>query len=328
MSLPRFVRNIIQGRRRKVLYVSSAITTVSSDKSIDAYDYFAALIAEISIILHAKFKSHDLVVKVPQGGTKAAENQIEIMNFVLNHIDEYDGIILSPVDRGKLVDTVKKFINMGIPIINIDQGYNNNEFKKIFDNKIPRPPFVQANWEQGGRIAAESLSNYFHSKNLKKPSILLVEGNVGSDQRIKGFREYFQNHKLIKPAYSAINGNYTKVDASQSFAKFLLTNKKIDAIFSTNDEMALGVREVLLSKKSEFESNPPQIVGFDGIKDLTSLIDSGDDFIYDTVDVQLREQLNKLQIIVENIILTKNGEINKSEHYILQDCISYKQKIS
>src|SRR5207302_709240 len=127
---------------------------------------------------------------------------------------------------------------------------------------------------------------------------------------------------------------YSKKSARESFEPYLINcikeKRAIDGIFSTNDEMALAIRDALAQHKNEYvaafppdsgRGGLPVIIGFDGIRDLTLHIDRFDDFIYDTVHVRLKEQIQHLANIVEKVI---NGTSLGVEKFVDMECGTYR----
>lgn len=323
---------------RKILLISSSITSV--DNEIDTFDYFAAIASELAIKIQNRYKDVELVLKVPEGGGKTKDQQVRFIDEAINSHSAYECIVISPIDRDDLYPKMKSWITKygANKIIFIDQGFTTDDYGNFHADDVARPPYVQADWREGGRVAAKSMLKYFKANNITCPHIVLVKGNIGSPQRISGFKEIMdgESSPTFQVSYHECNGNYSKKVARECFEPYLdnciNSNKSIDGIFATNDEMALGVRDALIKHKDNYVKKLnavnggklPMVIGFDGIKDLTLLIDHKDDFIYDTVNVRLKEQLQCLAIIIDKIIINK-GPITKDEKFVSMPCISYRE---
>ena len=319
---------MFNSKQRKLLFLSSSIT--STDNTIDSYDYFASIASLLAIRLHKEFKKYDLVIKVPEGGELFIENQRAIIKDIANHIKEYDVIILSPTNRDEIIDSVKQILLKKICLINIDQGYSlkSEKYRRFINNELPRPYYVQADWIFGGRIAGESMIKCL--SNYKKPNIVIIEGGIGSEERIKGFKEKLQTSGY-SPAYEYCQGQYCKSRARNAFEALFnekLKNKKIHGVFATNDEMALGVREFYIKNEGNLKYPAPKIIGFDGIKDLTILIQNDDEIIFDTVDVQIEEQISKLVRIIDDRVISKKNQLGVEDLYVEHPCISFREKLN
>jgi ABC-type sugar transport system substrate-binding protein len=206
-------------------------------------------------------------------------------------------------------------------------------------DKVDRPPYVQADWVQGGEVAGHSMRKLMEVRNVKVPHIVIIEGLVGSPQRVRGFQAAMRQSNVsdFKPHYpDGLKGRYSMKSARELFEPYLLEciseNIVIDGVFATNDEMALGVRDALTKNKDAYMAafssrdkfHLPAVIGFDGIKDLTFHIDNNDDFIYDTVNVRLKDQIERLAHIIE--MVTTGIEITEEEKkFVRMPCVSYRE---
>ncbi|MBU3928473.1 MAG: substrate-binding domain-containing protein [Bacteroidetes bacterium] len=319
--------------RKKILFISSPITTKLEDA--ETLDYFAYIVSILSQKIENAFPNYDLVVKVPEDEGDPSDKQAKIIKeaikTITNNKDEYDAVIVSPYDKNKEIDEVIELCKT-CKVLLIDQGYYTKDEKAKFKaSKVDRPPFVQSNWDQGGRIAAKSIIYYLNGKSINSPNILIIKGNVGSDERIVGFKKEL-NESRLKPKYwNEIDGKYSKQKASEVFLDFLdkiyKRKERIDVIFCTNDAMALGVKEVLTSKSKLglfTAEDAPAIIGYDGIRDFTLPMSIGDPFLFDTVDVQL---LGQMSCFLDMLKVSINGIGYMGDKYHFHPNISYKSKI-
>lgn len=331
-----------QQPKKKILIISYPIN--KNQNGVESYDYYSALVFLLTKGIQDNFMDTvDVILKIPSDHN----TQIE---FILKAVEdtEIDYIVVSPKNvsffyhKDKLA-LIAPLIEKN-KIIFIDQGFEYLEKSlkdEVAEEKIKFPPYVQANWYQGGREAGASAWRYLKNRKITAPHIVLIEGGIGSEPRIAGFEDYLkiktsEADKLFFPTYFRHNSNYLKSDANEFFTKYLKesmdSKNPIDIIFCTNDEMALGVREALIAK-IDFSNDAnihyhksnqvPKIIGFDGILDLTLLLKSkNEDFIYDTILVGLDKQVKK---IVEIISLQLEGRILKEgQKFITVDCESYR----
>jgi len=344
MNFPPFLKSFLRFKKSRFIFISSPF--FSTDNESDTYDYFAYMVAKLSQEIEARFDNIDLIVKVPGGGSKISNVQSRLIRRAIKSKNEYSCIIINPYNRDELYKNVETWIkNFGEDkLFFIDQGYTLKKYRRFHDDRCSRPPYVQANWFEGGKIAGKSMANLFYSKGLTAPHIVILEGDVGSDERIQGFKLGIQEFKRpnfsISPAYSYCKGNYSKKQARDSFDVFfndcLKSIRRIDGIFACNDEMALGVRDVLIKHAEAYcqilnisrreKEDLPQIIGFDGIKDMTLLIDNDHEFLYDTICVFPEKQVEKLVNIIEQIVVNGNSTLNTNDKYIEMPCESYRYK--
>lgn len=338
----RFI-NLISKRNSKILLVSSPI--FSHDEESDTFDFFSYIVAKLSQEIEERFSNFDLVVKVPKKGVDASKMQAKLIRQAIERKEEYLCVIISPVDRERMYNNLPNWIKQigDNRILFIDQGFSLDSYEFFHEDNVARPPYVQANWVGGGEIAGKSMTQFFIDNGITTPHIVLLEGNTGSDQRIKGFKEgvnsFNEHKKMVNPSYYNCYGNYSKKDAREIFNDYIIeaidNKRRIDGIFACNDEMALGVRDSLVLYGDKYctalgldrskKSNLPIIVGFDGIKDMTLLILNNHDFVYDTVCVYPEKQVENIVNIVEKLLIS--GETLKAQDkYIQISCSSFREK--
>lgn len=128
----------------------------------------------------------------------------------------------------------------------------------VLDRKVPNVPAVRLDNAKGAQLAMETL--------LEQPRehVYLVSGPVDSFDslaRLKAAQDIL--HQLEMP-YSVLPGLFTKDSGKVIAQQIVETGQKNSAIFSLNDEMAVGMYSVFREAKWEV-GRDIQIVGFDNI---------------------------------------------------------------
>ncbi len=280
-------------KRGPVLYISSPIAL--SDTS--SFDYFVSIINFLSLYVYTCLEK-ELIVKVPVSNN--AMEQITQLERAIDSCEKedetYSAIIIAPMSSKDLKQHIKenfdKYKNVltKIPIYSID--------KKVpkLDNNF-QLPYITGDWFTGGKLAGQAALEWIQrlDENKRKNKVLVVRGKEGSESRIRGFNQY------LKDNASYVNIHKTKVclDYSREDAfNYLSTNKKrynlnsYDVIFCCNDEMALGVRELLLREK--LSTKNLAIIGFDATIEFEWLKKYEQNHLYKTVNVMIEEQIKTL----------------------------------
>jgi ABC-type sugar transport system substrate-binding protein len=327
---------------KRILLITSTIA--KGGKAIDSIDYFASIVSELAVELQAKFPEIELIVKVPDSFEKAHDIQVSFLETAIRNEASYDFIVLSPFDKVQLYEKLpewKDFLNKG-KLILIDQAYTDQEddYKVFHKGNIRRPAYVQADWKTGGRMAGEILIEYFNDQKITCPHIVILHGKIGSLQRVNGLKEIIDSKSSpeFHPMYIEFKCDYSKDIARTKMNEYLKncikSNRHIDAVFTTNDEMALGARAAMFENQKQYEekifsvsnNRYPKIVGFDGIRDVTLFIDIKDHFILNTISVGLQHQIKKLVSIMQKIYTQGNIEsVPESQKFILHQCEPYKK---
>jgi ABC-type sugar transport system substrate-binding protein len=321
---------------KRVLFVSSTVS--DPEHGQETIDYFSTITTELAGRFQARHRDYDLVIKIP-GGDHPVEDQLNIIEAAIAQEPGYESIFISPIDVRKLAEYagiwLKEFPYR--KLFFIDQGLNPDNVKDFGYAKRTAPPYVQADWLDGGRKAAESMLGYFNKRGINNPSVVLVKGKFGSEKRLEGFTKCFEEHKSRHKNFnystSEIDGQYSRVIARDRFrtsiAGAIENQNLIHGVFAANDEMALGVRDALRAYEA-YEDYPaslcPIIIGFDGIREAKIHVYEEDKYLYDTIDVCLRDQIEILMDFFERVVV-QNGNYRKVSPYRNFSCKSYRQQI-
>ncbi|MBP9988097.1 MAG: substrate-binding domain-containing protein [Ruminococcus sp.] len=149
----------------------------------------------------------------------------------LNNLVDWgaDTIVVWPQWKG-MEDAVEKVIKKDIPVISFDVDINCDGIHKITGN----------NYEMGYECA-----KYIMDKNGKNSIIAVLEvpsaGSV-SDQRKKGFYDYLDEIGYdTNLLFDVAEKSFSREDGYNDMKKILSEHKDIDAVFSMDDEISIGV---------------------------------------------------------------------------------------
>ncbi len=169
-------------------------------------------------------------------------------------------VIINPTDSDAVVPTVKKLNAAKIPVITVDRAANGGSVAA----------HIASDNVAGGRMAAG-----YVGKRLKgKGNVVMLEGIAGSSaarDRGKGFRAGLAGFPGIKIVASQ-TADFDRAKGLSVMENILQAQKKIDAVFAQNDEMALGAIQAIAAAKREKEMF---VVGFDAIADALKAVDEG-----------------------------------------------------
>ena len=170
---------------------------------------------------------------------------------------------------------------------------------------------------------AKKAVNYFFENNLKKIPIILSSDTwmKGYKDRLSGWRDAhtennidYDDSFIVKPENNLENSGYIEAK------KLLKKNKKIDAIFCTSDEIAMGAYQAL---KEEGLSIPKDIsiIGFDNSK-LSLLVKPK----LTTVQLPYSEMTQKaIQHIIDPQIFDDNFNILVESPLIKRESVKVKK---
>ena len=208
-------------------------------------------------------------------GAKAAAKQLKVNLVILDaqndSAKEASGIedliakkvaliIVNPTDSDAIVPTIKKANSAKIPVVTVDRGANGGAVVA----------HIASDNVAGGRMAAA----YVGQRLKGKGSVVMLEGIAGTSaarDRGKGFREGLKKFPGIKLVASQ-TADFDRAKGLSVTENILQAQKKIDAVFAQNDEMALGAIQAIAAAKREKQSF---VVGFDAIADALAAVKAG-----------------------------------------------------
>ena len=180
------------------------------------------------------------------------------------------------------------------------------------------PCFVGGDEGAGGKIAAQIASDAIRDRDIEAPQVLIVNGGEApwEVQRAKSFRdgflERFPNAKFIDTepiAYSRRNSYEATSEIVAELAHDGSGEAQLDVVFACNDDMAIGARAAVryLSENGSVRFvAPPQIVGYDGIREMREYLKGNDRWMAGTVDVRIEEQARAALVLLQG--LSRSGD--------------------
>lgn len=173
-------------------------------------------------------------------GTKMAtdtEYQIGLIDTLISR--GYGAIVIAPADAYRLIPPLKKAVDQGTVVINIG---NPLDPKTSIQHGIAIP-FVGTDDTQGAAL----IGDYFRRKLHGKGRALIIDDLIdtqGSELRKAGFQRAITQGGGIKIVDSVSTNGHTE-DAFTRMSGLLEKHGTVDAVFCTNDQMALGVLQAL-----------------------------------------------------------------------------------
>jgi len=235
----------------------------------------------------AKKMNVNLVVLDAQNDSAREASQIEDL------IQKKVAVIaINPTDSDAIVPTIKKINAARIPVITVDRGANGGVVAA----------HIASDNVAGGKMAAQ-----YVAKRLKgKGSVVMLEGIAGTSaarDRGKGFRDGLKAYPGIK-LVAVQTADFDRAKGLSVMENILQAQKKIDAVFAQNDEMALGAIQAIAAAKREKEMF---VVGFDAIGDALAAIKAG------TMAATIAQQPKEMgRLAVENAVrIVKKQPVKK-----------------
>jgi ribose transport system substrate-binding protein len=176
-------------------------------------------------------------------------------------------IFLAPKSEGPLAQAVLRAKAAGIPVILLDRNVDQNVAKAGQDYVT----FIGSDFIEEGKRAAEWLIE----KTGGNAKIIQLEGTVGSspaNDRKKGFEDAIKGQSGMQILASQ-TGDFDRDEGRQVMAQLLTAHPDVTAVYTHNDEMAIGAITAL-EAAGKVPGKDVTIVSIDGTKDaLQAIID-------------------------------------------------------
>jgi ribose transport system substrate-binding protein len=181
-------------------------------------------------------------------------------------------IVIAPADSKSLIAVCKRALDAGIPVINIDNKFD----ESVLADRGVKIPFVGPDNRKGARLAGEYLA-----KRLKPgDKVAIIEGvpnAFNGVQRRLGFEDAMKASQI--EIVSSQSGYWETSPANQVASSIITEQPDLKAILCGNDNMALGAVAAL---RAAGKSKDILVIGFDNISAVQQLIRDGQ--ILATVD--------------------------------------------
>jgi len=179
--------------------------------------------------------------------------------------EKVDAIVLAPADSKALVGAVKRALDAGVVVVNIDNRLD----AAVLAARGIKVPFVGPDNRKGARLAGEYLARRLRPGD----PVAIVEGLPTAEnavQRRLGFEDAVKAAALR--LVSSQSGDWEMAKANQVASAQLGEHPGLKALLCANDSMALGA---VAAVKDAGKAGQVQIVGFDNISAVRDLLREG-----------------------------------------------------
>ena len=204
----------------------------------------------------------DLITNGIKDETDTA-NQIRIVEQMI--VSKVDALVIAPADSKALVPVIKKAVDAGIIVVNIDNRLDTDVLK----SKDLNVPFVGPDNEKGARLVGDYLA-----KSLKPgDNVAIIEGvstTTNAQQRTAGFKAAMQAGGMKVVSLQSGDWEIDKGDAVAS--QILNANPDVKALLCGNDNMAIGA---VAAVRAAGKAGKVYVVGYDNINAIKPMLADG-----------------------------------------------------
>jgi ABC-type sugar transport system substrate-binding protein len=221
-----------------------------------------------------------------------------------------DLIIMVPSYSRSFMDLFqRKFPEFITPLMTIDTEFYDYDFFK--QNKLPRPPVIQVDNYEGGKLAAKMVLRDF-IKGAPAPKFLVMPGiddAPHSKARVRGFEEGIKDEFPEARIKILPAGNFQRERAHKIMDSFCedVDLSKYQGIFCCNDDMALGVYASLCYKFTD--DLKFSIIGFNNTLEMNNyfLVDQRR-WLKGTISQNLPEYIATIMQVAKKLVQAQKVE--------------------
>jgi ribose transport system substrate-binding protein len=189
--------------------------------------------------------------------------QIDIVNQMI--VKKVDALVIAPADSKALASVLKKAMDAGIKVVNIDNQLDVDVLK----SKNMQVPFVGPNNRKGAKLVGDYLAKQLSAGD----QVGIIEGvptTTNAQQRTAGFKDAMDAAQM--KIVSTQSGNW-EIDKGNAVAAAMLNEyPNLKALLAGNDSMALGAVSAV---RAAGKVGKVQVVGYDNINAIKPMLKDG-----------------------------------------------------
>ncbi|RON20828.1 LacI family transcriptional regulator [Pseudomonas brassicacearum] len=176
-----------------------------------------------------------------------------------------NALVIAPADSKAMVPVIKKAIDAGITVINIDNQLD----PTVLKSKNMTVPFVGPDNRKGARLVGEYLA-----KQLKAgDEVGIIEGvstTTNAQARTAGFKDAMEAAQI--KVVSLQSGDWEIDKGNKVAASILSEYPDVKALLAGNDSMAVGAVSAV---RAAGKAGKVQVVGYDNINAIKPMLKDG-----------------------------------------------------
>lgn len=189
--------------------------------------------------------------------------QIRIVEQMI--VAKVNALVIAPADSKALVPVIKRAMDAGITVVNIDNRLDPG----VLRSKQLNVPFVGPDNRKGARLVGDHLAGKLKAGD----EVGIIEGvptTTNAQQRTAGFKDAMEAAGM--KVVSVQSGNW-EINKGNAVASAMLNEyPDLKALLAGNDSMALGAVSAV---RSAGRSGQVQVVGYDNIKAIAPMLADG-----------------------------------------------------
>ena len=199
----------------------------------------------------------DCEIIVTDGQLNAQKQIADLEDLMAKDVDI---ILVAAHQSPTLVPILQTATEAGFPVLAFDRVLTDEavQIGRVINDEVA-----------GGRVCGELMLEALGEEGGDIVILMGPAGNTGAELRQQGFEEATEGSKINVVDMQV--ADFQRVKAVEIFENLLQANPDLDGVFCHNDEMALGVCQVLEAAGRD----DIKVVGYDGQKDALESVMAG-----------------------------------------------------
>ena len=194
--------------------------------------------------------------------------QVPVLNAIIGR--KPDAILIAPTDKVQLVESLKKAVDAGIPVLTVDTFIGDGHYQTGNGDADFPLSYIASDNILGGEIAARALAKAIGDKG--KVYVSNVNPGISTtDQREQGFKDEMKKHPNITVLETQFNADDANKAAAQ-FQSVYARNPDLTGVFGANLFSAMGAAN---GAKQGGVTGKVKVVAFDAPTSIVGEIKSG-----------------------------------------------------
>jgi ribose transport system substrate-binding protein len=194
--------------------------------------------------------------------------QVPVLNAIIGR--KPDAILIAPTDKVQLVESLKKAVDAGIPVLTVDTFIGDGHYQTGNGDADFPLSYIASDNILGGEIAARALAKAIGDKG--KVYVSNVNPGISTtDQREEGFKNEMKKHPNITVLETQFNADDANKAAAQ-FQSVYARNPDLTGVFGANLFSAMGAAN---GAKQGGVTGKVKVVAFDAPTSIVGEIKSG-----------------------------------------------------
>jgi len=207
-------------------------------------------------------EDYDLIVNGIRNETDISA-QVSLIEQMVSR--QVDAIVIAPADSKALVPALKRALDAGVTVVNIDNKLDT----EVLSGAGIQIPFVGPDNREGAKLVGDVVAG----KLKEGDEVAIIEGvptAFNAIQRRLGFEDAMKEGGM--KIVSSQSGSWEMAKANTVATAILSEHPNVKALLCANDSMALGAVQAV---KAAGQEGKVLVAGFDNISAVEPLIESG-----------------------------------------------------